>query len=445
MLKAFTSFIATEGLIAPGQKVLLAVSGGADSMCMASLFLQAGISVGIAHCNFGLRGVESDGDEYFVREWAAQHEVIFYSRYFKTDEYARNNGLSIQMAARELRYNFFEEIRSQHGYDLIATAHHLDDAVETFFINLIRGTGISGIRGIKAKSARLIRPLLFTTRSQIEAFLAEEGLKYRNDQSNEKDDYLRNRLRHKVIPELLHLEPHFAQTMRDNFRRFSQAESLYRRKLQEISRQVVSVQGDRIQLSKKALIHLEDPLLFLFEYLRDYGFNAETCRDVIAGLHGEPGRIFLSPTHRLLSDRTYLLLQASTPLTMDTQSEYRIGEEDRVFNGPVSLDIKWTTIGPDFSPPAAAHIACLDAGRLQFPLILRKWRRGDVFHPLGARGAKKLSDFFTDHKFSLFDKENCWLLVSGDSIVWVLGHRIAHPVRITKQSNRAIQLTLTGH
>lgn len=438
MQQSFRQFIAQENLCSLDHKILLAVSGGKDSMCMASLFLLEGYSTGIVHCNFGLRGVDSDGDEYFVREWAAQHEIPFYSRHFDTEDYAVRKGISIQMAARELRYNFFEELRERYGYDRIATAHHRDDAIETFFINLIRGTGIVGLKGMNARTGNLIRPLLFAGRAGIESFVESEGIRYRNDASNEGDDYLRNRLRHHVIPVLNGMDPGFPDTMAANLRRFREAADIYKDKIQEIRDRVLSVRKGEWRIATGALRKLHPLPAYLFELIREFGFNEDHCLEIIRSLDRTPGKIFLSPTHRLLLDREALIIR-SLPENSDTgPKEFQITLQDVHLTSPLNFRIHHKDRRESFEIPSNPHIACLDEDRLEFPLILRKWKKGDVFHPLGARGKKKLSDFFTDHKFTRFEKENCWLLVSGGHIVWVVGYRVGHNARVTDQTRRIV-------
>lgn len=443
MQQAFQQFILKEKLFSPQQKILLTVSGGVDSMSMALLFLDAGYTFGIAHCNFGLRGIDSDGDEYFVKEWAAKHSISFYSRHFDTEDYANRHGISIQMAARELRYEFFEELATRYDYDFIATAHHRDDAIETFFINLIRGTGISGIKGIPARSGRLIRPLMFASRAQIEAYAKEQKLKFRNDSSNDESKYQRNQLRHHVLPELLKIDPGFPETMSENLRRFEQAETIYREKIRETVASLITETAGEIRIPIARLKALNPLPAYLFEMIRKYGFNEEMCKEIIRTLQGEPGKIFHSHSHRLLTDRSFLIMKPHEKDFLKQFETFIIRENDKNIEQPVSLTIKHKSIDNTFAIPGDPTIACLDATTLTFPLTLRKWQKGDVFHPLGARGKKKLSDFFSDHKFSIFDKENCWLLVSGGRIVWVVGYRIAHFARVTDQTKKVIMFTLT--
>lgn len=443
MLQGFNQFVEEEQLISADQRVLLAISGGMDSICMGSLFLEAGISFGVAHCNFGLRGIASDGDEYFVKEWAANAGVAFYSAHFDTTAYAEQHGISIQMAARELRYQFFTDIALQKGFELIATAHHRDDAIETFFINLYRGTGISGIKGIAAKSGNLIRPMLFASRAAIETYINTYKIKYRHDASNDQDKYLRNRIRHTLIPALHKVDADFPATMTHNMHRFREADKIYQHSISEVSKGLLHAQGDEIRIPITALMALRPLETWVWEILHPFGFSEEACADIRRSAGNEPGKIFLSATHRLLVDRKYLILQAQKINTEAESQLFLINSNDKQITQPFRARITYHAVDKDFVIPQQASVACLDTTKLTFPLTLRKWKQGDVFHPLGARGKKKLSDFFSDHKFSLFDKEQCWLLLSEGRIVWVVGHRIAHFARVTEHTNKVCILTLT--
>jgi tRNA(Ile)-lysidine synthase len=441
MLEAFKEFIARENLIPANARVLLAVSGGMDSVCMASLFKETSWSFGIVHCNFGLRGIDSDGDEYFVREWAANAEVPFYSHNFDTLDYAHEKGISIQMAARELRYDFFAEIARQKSFDLIATAHHRDDAVETFFINLIRGTGINGLRGIQPLAGQVIRPMLFASRADIEDWVNQHQIRYRHDRSNDEDKYLRNQIRHHIIPAFTEAQPAFAGIMNDTMKRLNHAAVLLNERVEEVRQQLLIQRGEEIRIAIRPLNAMVPAPAWYWELLSPFGFNETVCDEIRHCAGKAVGKLFYSPQWVLLCDREELILRKKEKEAC--QSRTLIEETQTRIETPIRAEIRIMDLSADFELPRSQSIACLDYDKLEFPLILRPWKAGDVFHPLGARGKKKLSDFFSDHKFSRFDKENCLLLCSGERIVWVVGHRIAHFARHTAHTKKVCMITLT--
>lgn len=443
MEKEFKKFIAKEKLFKPDERILLAVSGGVDSTLMAWLFHKAGFLFGIAHCNFGLREMDSDSDEYFVREFAAKLEVPFYSHHFDTLNYATKNRISIQMAARELRYAFFNELVIQRGYNYIATAHHKDDVIETFFINLFRGTGIAGLHGISPKKGKLIRPLLFANRQEIETLAAKEKIVYRNDASNNEDKYLRNQIRHSLIPALEKIDACFPQTMHGNINRLEMTEKIYREKIHETEKKIISKKNDLITIPINKLLELDPLPAYLYEFISPYGFNDDVVNNIIKALKSTPGKLFYSPTHRLLIDRENLLISVLSGQDAKNNIAILINQKDKLITHPVKIKITRTLINKNFVVDENPNVACLNAEKLIFPLTIRKWKHGDIFHPLGARGKKKLSDYFSDHKFSRFDKEKCWLLCSNDTIVWLIGYRISHLVRITAKTKNAFTLTLS--
>ena len=444
MLDAFKDFISTEHLIPADSRVLLAVSGGMDSICMATLFKEAELSFGVVHCNFGLRGIDSDGDEYFVREWAANAEVPFYSQHFDTRRYALEKGISIQMAARELRYDFFAEIARQKSYDLIATAHHRDDAVETFFINLMRGTGINGLRGIQPVAGRVIRPMLFASRADIENWVSQHQIRYRHDRSNDEDKYLRNQIRHHIIPAFAVVQPAFAGIMSDTMKRLNHAAVLLNERVEEVRQQLLTERDGEIRIPIRSLNAMETAAAWYWELLSPFGFNETVCDEIRQCAGKSTGKLFYSPRYVLLCDREELIIKEKVKEEQKTDQGPVLIHEDQTHIGfPFKADIRMIEITGDFEVPRSQNTACLDFHKLEFPLSIRKWKAGDVFHPLGARGKKKLSDFFSDHKFSRFDKESCLLLCSGERIVWVVGYRIAHFARHTAHTKKVCMITLT--
>ncbi len=438
MLKQFLENIDAKGLIAPGEKVLLAVSGGIDSMVLLHLFEQSGFEYGVAHCNFQLRSEESDGDETFVRELVQMHGIPSYFETFETAETAKVKGISIEMAARELRYEFFEKTRSEHGYDWIATAHHRDDLIETFFLNLSRKTGIHGLTGIKERGGYLVRPLLFAGRDEIEKYAAKEFLDYREDSTNNEVLYLRNFLRHKILPLFDELNPAFRKNLLASIDNLREAEKVYDSALAKEREKVVEETGDETHINISELLTTSFPPLLLLEVLSPLNFNPAVVDEIFQSLDGESGRQFFSGTHRLIKDREYLFV---TPLKEETEKMYYIEESDLELFEPFDISISREDAA-GFSIIRDSNVACIDLDTVRFPLLIRKWKKGDYFQPLGMEGMKKVSDFFIDQKIPLHEKENTWLLSSGKKIVWIMGHRLDDRFKISSETKRVLKIEL---
>jgi tRNA(Ile)-lysidine synthase len=437
MHNALLKYIQRENLFKPKEKILLAVSGGIDSVVLCDLFHAAGMSVGIAHCNFNLRAGESDGDEQFVKELAAKYKTSFHHIRFDTDAYARKNKISIQVAARELRYEWFEKIRTQYHYHYIATAHHQGDVIETFFINLIRGTGISGLRSIVPKQETIIRPLLFATKKSILAYAEKNKIMYREDSSNTSDKYLRNKIRHHLLPVLNELSPVAESSITHSIEKLREAEFIYKKAIEDVRSKLCIEQGNTICMAITELKKLDPIATYLYELLKPYGFNAASANDIINVLSGDSGKQFLSSTHRLIKDRYFLIIEPLT--TSETCVEYLIEKDQVEFKIPGSdLNLQFQFTTPEYPISTAASTAAIDADKVYFPLMIRKWKTGDVFQPLGMKGKKKLSDFFIDKKLSVIEKENTWLLCSGEKIVWVIGMRLDERFKVTDKTQNVI-------
>lgn len=441
MLQAFKAYIKSSGLFEQSDRILLAVSGGVDSVAMVRLFKDAGYCFGIAHVNFGLRGEESDGDEAFVKTLANQLEVPFYSKNFNTKKFAADHKISIQMAARDLRYSWFEEIVKEEGFRFVSTAHHLDDQAETFFINILRGTGISGMHGIMPKQGNIIRPLMFTTREKIMSFALERKLAWRDDRSNKSRKYLRNKLRLDVLSELYKINPQFSHKLNESIGHLREVESIYNNHIAGITADLVQHTPEAILISIDWVYEYEPHDTYLFELLKPYGFTFSVVKEIVHSLDTFSGKVFYSPTHRLLRDRENFIIQPIAELTEESFNNkiYTIDRNASQMVCPIILDWHETDQIADL-PMGKASIACLDLDKLKFPLYLRKWKRGDWFMPLGLKGRKKISDFFINQKISLADKEKTWLLLSGEDIVWVIGKRIDNRFRITPKTKKAFVL-----
>ncbi len=424
MKEQLLTYIKQEHLFDPKDKVLLTVSGGIDSVVMCHLFHSAGVQFAIAHCNFQLRGEESDGDEQFVKQLASTFKIPFHHIRFDTKDYVNKNKLSTQVAARELRYEWFEKIRKENNYKYIATAHHQGDVIETFFINLIRGTGISGLRSIVPKQGKIIRPFLFTTRKEILAYAEEHHIAYREDSSNASDHYLRNKIRHHLIPVLNEFNPVAESSIIRSIENLREAEIIYKQTIEEVRSRICTKHNHTIRISIPELKKLDPVSAYLFELLKPYGFNSSTTSDIVSILDGESGKEFFGTTHRLVKDRTFLLLQ---PLTKKTETpEIYLISKDQVDLKTPSLNLEFHTerYSSEKTISKTDDLVMIDLDKLKFPLTIRKWETSDVFQPFGMKGKKKLSDFFIDKKLSLIQKENSWLLCSDEKIVWVIGMRL---------------------
>ncbi len=438
MIDRFRSFLESHRLISPGGKVLLAVSGGVDSMVMWKLFDFSEMDYGVIHCNFTLRGKESDDDERLVRDQAAERAVQLYVKQFDTEDYARMKGISVEMAARELRYTWFEEVRAAEGFDYIATAHHKDDLIETFFINLIRKSGIKGLSGFREKSGTLIRPMLFTNRKEIESWATTNRVTFREDHTNSEVVFQRNFIRHEIIPRLESLNPAFRANLTETMGNLRQTEEFFNTEVNRQIRKISVPEAENPAVYISGLLKLPHPRYVLFDWMSRFGFNATSVESVWTALVTEPGKRWFSATHRLVTDRDQLII---TPLTEEPDQLFYIGEEEREIREPLHLQLERLPAA-GFTIIRDPAVACLDAGNLDFPLIIRKWKPGEYFQPLGMSGFKKISDFFTDEKFSLPEKENTWILYSGNKVVWIIGNRIDHRFRITPDTRKIMKITL---
>lgn len=435
-VERFQSFIEEQQLFKSGDKVLAAVSGGRDSVLMALLLHAVKADFGIAHCNFHLRGTESKEDELFCRRLAESLDVPFFKVDFDTAAYADKYKVSTQMAARELRYNWFEEIRDRYGYSCIALAHHQNDSVETVLLNLVRGTGISGLHGILPKRGRLIRPLLFLTREEIDQIIEGNQISCREDSSNQSEKYARNKLRLKVIPQLKMLNPSLEETFRQNSARFAALEAFLEEKVQELRKQLFVQKENVYEIDLQKLKTVKPLNILLYELFKPFGFSESVTGDLIRSWGGQPGKIFDSPSHQILLDRDKLFLY---PAEAEKREETEIHpSEGSVRWKSYKIGVKETSI-LDFKPEKSPKTAYFDAALLHFPLKIRSWKAGDYFYPFGMSGRKKISDFFTAEKVPLNQKNNIPILTdsSGD-ILWVCGYRSDGRYKITSRTRKVI-------
>jgi tRNA(Ile)-lysidine synthase len=434
--KKFTELVQRGELFKEDSFVLLAVSGGIDSVAMAELFNRVKVNFAIAHCNFQLRGKESDGDEKFVELLARKYSVTFFSTKFDTKKFSKENKLSIQEAARKQRYDWFNELCDEHNIDFVATAHHLNDSIETFFINLLRGTGIEGLKGIPAKNGNIIRPLISFTRKEIEAYAKRRKLKHREDSSNKEDKYLRNKIRQRLIPLFHKLNPQFEQTMHHTMLNVDLPIEIFTKEVRKTFSHLFEEENKTLSARISQVKMLPQSEQYLYYMLKPMGFNAGTAAEVLKP--HQSGKRFYSDSHVLTIDRDSIIIEEKVPLSL---SGGLIEEGQKNFTcNSIKIDFSYlllTTPNHD-KIPNAKNIHWLDAGKLNFPLRIRQWQTGDAFTPLGMKGRKKLSDFFIDSKISLPEKEKTCVLLSGKQIACILGHRIDERFKVTDQTRKIL-------
>lgn len=435
-----TKFIAEHELFDFDDRVLVAVSGGIDSTTLLDVLVKQGYKVAIAHCNFSLRGDESDGDEQLVRNLQKVYGIKGYYIRFDTEAEAAVAGESIQMAARRLRYSWFNRLCNEECYRYIAIAHNADDVAETFFLNLTRGTGLKGLTGIKPKTGRVVRPLLFAPRKEIVEYALENGIRYREDSSNAKDKYARNRIRLNVIPEFKKINPAFNLTMLENIARLQLVEDLITQEVNNFKQDAIVVDGNEQHISIRKLRINRNSRLLLYEYLSFYGFNSSQIDDVFNSIEkGISGSQFFGRGYVLLRDRETLILY---PDKKDvSQGFFEIFPDRESLKIPIKLAFEYFANTHPLLIEKSSRIAMLDYEKLHFPLVLRKWQSGDEFCPLGMKGKKKLSDFFIDQKMSVNEKSNQWLLCSGSDVVWVVGRRIDDRYKIRENTQTVYKIS----
>ena len=436
----FKEYVASQSLFSDGRKYLLAVSGGVDSMVLMHLFKECGYDFGVAHCNFQLRGRESEEDEQMVLREAERYGVAIYNKRFDTEREMELSGESMEMVARRQRYEWFEELCREYQYENIVVAHHADDSIETFFINLLRGTGLRGLTGIHVRNGRIIRPLMFASRKEILEYAVQNHIPYREDSSNRSTKYLRNKIRLGLVPRIKEINPKFVDLMRRNTSRLNDAQTFIDGAIEIVKRDIVTSQDgvDTIDLTR---LDKRVPENFvLYEILNSsYGFKGDVVDSLyVAYREGNTGRRFYSPTHVAYVDRSSICV---TPIPEEDSCEIEVESGAlRSYCGNSVLYYEVRDIGTikEFGVPE--NIAQLDADKLHFPLKLRRWRDGDWFVPFGMTGRKKISDFLIDNKVSMAEKERQFVLLSGDDIIWLVGRRIDDRYRLTRDSESVLRI-----
>lgn len=434
MLKAFKNHINQQLPFLKESKLLVAISGGVDSVVLTHLCKEANLDFALAHCNFNLRGNESDSDESFVLELAEDLDVEVFSQNFDTESFAKNEKLSIQLAARQLRYDWFFELSEQLDFDYILTAHHADDNLETFLINLSRGTGLEGLKGIPEVNETIVRPLLSFSREDIEDYAKKHHLKWREDSSNASTKYLRNKLRHDVIPVLKDINPDVLANFQNTLAYLNDSSTIVEDAIDSfLNKAIVTIDDSQISYKISEFEVLNNPKAYLFEIYKDYGFTQ--WKDIENLLTAQSGKLVFSKTHQLLKDRDCLILSEISSeknnerfTILEDQNEIKLPNGTLHFESVKEIgDTEKSTI-------------YIDKKTLNYPLTVRHWEKGDYFYPLGMQGKKKLSKFFKDEKLSLLDKQNALLLCSDHQVVWVINHRVDNRFKITKQTQDILKI-----
>ncbi|MDO9037512.1 MAG: tRNA lysidine(34) synthetase TilS [Lutibacter sp.] len=429
------------------KNLLIAISGGIDSVVLTHLLHKLHFKISLAHCNFSLRGKESNEDEEFVKELGEKLAVQTHTIKFETEAYAEEKGISTQMAARDLRYSWFQKIAKENNIDYIITGHQKDDVLETFFINLTRGTGLDGLTGIPEIQGNIVRPFMIFSRNDILVYAAKKKILWREDRTNSSIRYVRNKIRHKIVPVLKELNPNLLETFFNTLENLKGSQQIVKDRIQNVKEKMTKIHKNELHFSIDELKKLSNPKIYLFEILKEYGFTE--WNDVADLLDCQSGKQVFSKTHRLLKDREVLIL--SEILQQEEIERFEIFENTTEINVPIALKFETITIPFDTKNHQNKvleelifddkNTISIDFDNLEFPLILRKRQKGDFFFPIGLNGKKKVSKFFKDEKCSLIDKENTWLLCSKIDIVWVVGMRLDDRFKVTKTTSKILKIS----
>lgn len=440
MFDEFLNNIQNNNLFNRKDMLLLAVSGGIDSMVMAHLFLKLGTNSGIAHCNFCLRDVESELDEELVKNFAGENRIPFYQVRFNTKEYSVTKGISVQMAARELRYDWFEKIRKENNYDFIAVAHNLNDNIETLLINLTRGTGLTGLTGMRPVSNKIVRPLLFASRKKIEEYCSYHQIPFRVDKTNAETKYTRNKIRHLVIPVLKEINPSVEETLNETAGRLAGIDEFVSGYIDGIRTRISVVKENTTVFNIEKLLNLQAGEAVIFELFAPFGVTGAKSGDLGRLLTGKTGKQVFTSSHRIVRNRNELIV---SPLENEPLEyhEVNIIEDFLKVPGILSADILYVTT--NYEIPDNQNIACLDLDKISFPVVIRHWEKGDYFFPLGMKHKKKLSDYFVDSKLSRVKKEKILILESGGNIAWLIGERLDDRFKVTNSTSKILLIHLS--
>ena len=441
LIDKFQAYVSRNELFTKQDKILLTVSGGVDSMVLMSLCVNCGYNVGVAHCNFQLRGTESDEDEILVQERARKYGIECYNRRFDTTAEMELTGESMEMAARRLRYSWFQELCNKYGYTVIAVAHHIDDSIETFFINLLRGTGLRGLTGIHNQVGRVVRPLMFATRKEIMDYALHKHIPYREDSSNKSTKYLRNKIRLGLTPRIREINPRFPFIMYRNIERLMAAQQFIDCAIDNIYEQVTTCSEDIYTIHIENILNLESREFVIYEILNSrFGFKGEIVDGLCRAIRLEnSGKRFYSRSHVAYIDRNNIVV---APIQEEDRCEVVVREgQQRAYCGNSALYFELCDVDSLTTYNVADNVALLDADKIKYPLVLRRWTEGDSFTPFGMNGRKKISDYLIDHKVSMPEKKRQFVMLSEGEIAWLIGRRIGDDFRITSKTERVLRIT----
>lgn len=436
MLKKLNEHIDINFPFLRDKKLLIAISGGIDSIVLTHLLYKLDFDISLAHCNFKLRGNESNDDEAFITDLAKKLDKKIYVKHFDTESYAKKNKLSIQLAARELRYNWFKETLKENNLDYIITGHNTNDNLETFLINLSRGTGLEGLTGIPPVNEEIARPLLAFSREDILMFAIKNGITWREDKSNASVKYIRNKVRHKVLPVLLEINPNLMSSFKNTLSYLNESQEIVKDKVNEVATKIIKKDATGIfKIDIKALHKVSNIKAYLYQILKDFGFTE--WNDVFDLIDAQSGKQLFSKEYRLIKDRDFIIL-TKIENNIDEKKRFEIQENDTKISLPIHLKLEAIKEEDDWEN----NIIYVDKDLLKFPLIIRKWEYGDYFSPTGMRGTKKISRFFKDRKLSILEKENIWLLANNNNeIIWVINYRQDKRFLATNSSKNILKIT----
>lgn len=442
LLSQFREFIKKENLFQKEDRLLLAVSGGVDSVVLTDLVAKAGYAFEIAHCNFKLRDAESDRDESFAKELAEKYKVVFHTNSFDTKAIAAAEKKSIETTARDLRYDWFKSLLAERQLKYLLTAHHADDNIETVAMNFFRGTGIAGLHGILPKQGQIVRPLLFARKAALEQYATENKIAFITDSSNLSSDYTRNSFRNEILPLIKKSFPGADNNVLQNISRLQEVELLYHQSILLHKKKLMEQKGNEWHIPVLKLLKSTPLNTIVYEIIKDFGFTAHQTEEVTTLLESETGKYIASSSHRIIKNRNWLII---APNNSAAASHILIEQEDRkiVFAGGI---LSFETIdATNYKIKTDSSIAQLDAAEIKYPLLLRKWKQGDCFYPLGMKKKKKLSRFLIDQKLSLTQKENAWVIEMNKKIIWIVGMRIDDRFKLNPGTKQLLKITLTGN
>ena len=435
MIQKFTAHININIPFLKEKKLLIAISGGLDSVVLYHILTSLNFDISLAHCNFNLRGKESDLDEEFVNNLSQKTSNQIFIKSFDTEKYSKDNKLSTQIAARELRYTWFQELVEKHNFDYILTAHHADDNLETFLINLTRGTGLEGFTGIPKINGNIVRPLLPFSREEILKYAKENKIEWREDASNASTKYTRNKLRHQVIPVLKEINPSLLSSFEKTLENLQESQQILEDRIDEVSSEIIETKEAITKINIDKIQQLSNPKAYLYQLLKNHSFTE--WNDVYDLLSAQSGKQVFSKTHRLLKDRDFLML-TKKEVSSFIKDSFEITENQSKITQPIQLTFEEI----QENSTENKQTIYVDKDLLKYPLLVRKWQNGEYLYPTKMQGKKKLSKFFKDDKFSLLEKENTWLLCNADNeIIWVINHRQDRRFSTTSSTRKTLKIT----